>query len=140
MSSESVVQQNTRLEYAYNVPAGYLGRNNSGVMTAIDEKTGQKRIVRFGLGNDSKQMNDHIKSSDLIGSTPTLITPEMVGYYLGVFTAIECKPSGWKMTPGDHRAAGQAKFHDIIRASCGFAGFVTDPMDIYPIIGRQPPR
>jgi len=40
------------------------------------------------------------------------------------------------MTPSDKRAIGQAKFHDMVRAACGFAGFATGPEDIARIIGR----
>jgi hypothetical protein len=38
--------------------------------------------------------------------------------------------------PGDKRALAQANFHDIVRSVGGYAGFVTDPMDLYRIIGR----
>lgn len=128
MSSESVVQQRTRLEHAQ---IGPVWRNNSGACT---DETG--RLIRYGLGNESAELNAHIKSSDLIAITPTLIQPHMVGYYLGVFTAYEVKPSGWHLTPGDKRGNAQARFHEIVRASCGYAGFVTDPADIHRIIGR----
>lgn len=143
MTSEAVVQQRAWLEHA---PFGVMWRNNSGACT---DATG--RLVRYGLGNDSAQINKVMKSSDLIGITPTLITPEMVGYYLGVFTAMETKPSNWKMpTPiagrkfedqpeATKRAIAQAHFHDIVRANCGYAGFVTDPRDIYGIIRRVTP-
>jgi hypothetical protein len=140
MTSETVVQQFTRLEHA---KIGPMWRNNSGAST---DETG--RLIRYGLGNDSAQLNAEIKSSDLIGITPTLIEPHMVGYWLGVFTAYEVKPSGWKMPvpmegrefrdqpEATKRALAQAKFHDIVRAACGYAGFVTDPSDIYGIIRR----
>lgn len=127
---ESTVQNLTR-ELHPRVTNGQIWRNNSG---AYQDEFG--RMVRYGLCNDSAQLNAVIKSSDLIGITPTLITPAMVGYYLGVFTAYECKPEGWKLTPGDKRGLAQAKFHDIVKQACGFAGFVSDPQDIYGIIGR----
>ena len=129
MSSESVVQQQTRLRVAQI--GGLTWRNNSGACT---DDTG--RLIRYGLGNDSKKLNDEIKSSDLIGVTPTLITQQMVGYYLGVFTALEIKPTGWHLTSGDKRGQAQAKFHQIVKAACGFAGFVTHPDDVLRIIGR----
>lgn len=129
MSNEAVIQQQVRLEMAR---LGFqCWRNNSG---AMQDSSG--RTVRFGLGNDSAKLNKEIKSSDLIAVVPTLITPEMVGYYLGVFTALECKPTGWTMRPGDDRAKAQANYHDLVKQACGFAGFVTDPADIYSIIGR----
>jgi hypothetical protein len=141
MASETVVQQQARLAHA-RLPGAQNWRNNSGACT---DQTG--RLIRYGLGNDSAQLNAVIKSSDLIGITPVLIQPHMVGYHLGVFTALECKPSDWKMpTPiagrdfkdqpeATQRALAQAKFHDIVRASCGYAGFVTGVPDIWRILG-----
>lgn len=129
MSSEIAVQQHARLTMARM--GCQVWRNNSG---AYQDEHGN--FIRYGLANESKQENALIKSSDLIGITPTLITQAMVGYSLGVFTALEIKPSNWHMRPGDKRALAQAKFHDIVRAACGYAGFVTDPADIPRIIGR----
>lgn len=130
MSSETVIQQQTQLEFC-RLTNGVIFRNNSGA--CIDE-TG--RLVRYGLGHTSAQQVREWASSDLIGITPTLIEPHMVGYHLGVFTALEIKASDWRMRPGDKRALAQEKFHTIVRAACGYAGFVTDPADILGIIGR----
>lgn len=128
MSGETVNQQQSRLIMARM--GCQVWRNNSGACT---DETG--RLIRYGLGNDSAKLNDEIKSSDLIGIKPTLILPHMVGYYLGVFTALEIKPSGWTLRPGDKRGHAQAKFHDIVRQACGYAGFVTNPeIDIPRII------
>jgi hypothetical protein len=130
--NESAVQQQTRLAMARM--GNQVWRNNSGA--CIDE-TG--RLIRYGLGNDSAQLNKMIKSSDLIGITPVQAYCTLNGVAawrtLGVFCALECKPSGWHMTPGDQRAAAQARFHDIVRDAGGFAGFVTHPDDIAGIIG-----
>lgn len=130
MSSETVNQQQARLAIARI--GGLPFRNNSGACT---DETG--RLIRYGLGNDSAQLNKQIKSSDLICVVPTRIEPYMVGYHLGVFTALEVKPSGWKLRPSDERGHAQAKFHQIVRDACGFAGFVTDPTDVMRIIGRE---
>lgn len=131
MSSEDVVAQQSTLAFAHGVPGGQLWRNNNG---ACETKDG--RQIRYGLANVSAQMNKVIKSSDYVGITPTLITPAMVGYHLGVFTALETKRTGWHLTPGDERGQAQARFHDLVRQACGYAGFVTCPADIWPIIGR----
>lgn len=131
MSSEEVNQQQARLIMSRIM--GHAWRNNSGAY--LDDNGS---MVRYGLCNDSAQLNAHTKSSDLIGITPTLITQQMVGYHLGVFTALEIKPSGWKLRPSDKRGNAQANFHRIVREACGFAGFVTDPAtDIPQIIGRS---
>lgn len=131
MSSESVVQQQTRLAMARL--NAQLWRNNSGAGIITDEY-GNERQVRWGLANDSKQLNEVIKSSDLIGIVPITVQPHHVGRTFGVFTALECKPTGWHLTPGDKRGLAQQKFIDIVRNVGGFGGFVTDPADIYGII------
>ena len=133
MTSETAIQSQTRRDFAY---VGPCFRNNSGAITYLDEY-GNKRHVRFGLGNDSEKINKEIKSSDLIGVTPVLITPDMYGQILGVFTALECKPSNWKFNPKDERDVAQLKFHDIVRESGGYAGFVNDPAQINSIIKRS---
>jgi hypothetical protein len=130
MANEASVQQRTRIEHC-QATTGQIWRNNTGVFF---NEAGQP--VRCGLANESKAENAEIKSSDLIGITPVLILPHMVGYSLGVFTAYEIKAPGWHLTPGDKRGLAQQRFHDIVRAACGFAGFVSDPRDIYGIIGR----
>lgn len=130
MSSEAVNQQQTRVLHC-QVTGGQIWRNNSG---AAYDKSG--RLIRYGLGHETARKDDDPRSSDLIGITPVLIQPHMVGYYLGVFTAYEVKPAGWHLVPSDLRGIGQGKWHDIVRQSCGFAGFVTNPADIHGIIGR----
>lgn len=127
--NESAVQSHTRLVAAQ---AGLtMWRNNVG---ACEDATG--RLIRYGLGNDSAQLNRVIKSSDLIGITPVVIDARWLGYKLGVFTAIECKHSDWKFSSNDERAVAQLKFHDIVRQAGGFAGFISDPMQLNGVIGR----
>lgn len=128
---ESSIQSHIRLAMAYAKSLMY--RNNSGA--CVDE-TG--RLVRYGLGNDSKQQNDAIKSSDLIGGTPMLITPDMVGRTVLVFTAIECKAEGWELRPGDKRGQAQWRFIDIILRAGGFAGFARSPTEALAVIARNP--
>jgi hypothetical protein len=115
---ESAIASYIRLD------AAYLGvdlwRNNSG---AFQDETG--RWVRYGLCNESAQQSAIIKSSDLIGITPVMITPDMVGQVIGVFTAIETKPTDWRLIPSDDRGLAQKKFHDIVKKAGGFAGFAS---------------
>jgi hypothetical protein len=126
---ESAVASHIRLDAAQqNVE---LWRNNTG---AYEDFTG--RWVRYGLCNDSKALNSVIKSSDLIGSTPVMITPEMVGTVIGVFTAIETKPEGWVFRQSDKRAVAQQAFHDIVKKSGGYAGFATSTQEFRRIIRR----
>ncbi len=125
---ETPVQQRVRITAAH---AGLqLFRNNSG---ACYDQTG--RLIRYGLGNDSEQVNRRIKSSDLIGWTPMLITADMVGRTVPVFTGIEVKASDWN--PGkklDAHETAQKTFIDLVLAAGGKAGFANDPADVYRIM------
>lgn len=127
MSTESPVQNHARLNIAN--AGGVVWRNNVGV---LKDETG--RTVRFGLCNDSKQLNQQIKSSDLIGIMPVLIQPHHVGRVMGIFTAIECKAPGWYLTAGDARGHAQAKYHKIVKDHGGFAGFVTCEADMWELL------
>lgn len=124
---ESAVQTHTRLELAR---AGALvWRNNVG---ACEDKTG--RIIRYGLCNESAQMNRALKSSDLIGVVPVRIEQHHVGRTLGVILAAECKHSDWHLTPGDARAQAQLRFIELVRSVGGIGGFVTDPAQVAGLI------
>jgi len=126
--TESTVQQAVRLAAAQR--RCQLWRNNVG---ACEDKNG--RFIRYGLCNDSKQLNALIKSSDLIGVTPVTVTPDMVGKTIGVFTAVECKAESWVFTAGDKRAHAQAAFHEIVRNVGWFAGFARSVEDFERIVG-----
>lgn len=114
--TEAAVQQQIRL--AAPQYGCYLWRNNSGAL--LNERGD---MVRYGLGNDSKKLNDEIKSADLIGVAPG-----------GRFLAVECKAPGWRLTPGDARAQAQAKFLRLVRRAGGLAGFATGVSDFAAIL------
>lgn len=95
-----------------------LWRNNVGVLV---DQTG--RPVRYGLANESAAQNKLVKSSDYVGITPVVVTPDMVGKVVGVFTAVETKAADWTFSPTDERSVAQAAFHDIVRRAGGKAGF-----------------
>lgn len=115
--SESAVQSKVRLD------AGRAGmllwRNNVG---ALQDSTG--RMLRYGLCNDSKELNMKVKSSDLIGINPVFITPQHVGTVIGQFTAREVKEYGWRYT-GDPHEVAQSKFGQIVIAKGGDFKFTT---------------
>lgn len=77
-----------------------LFRNNVGVL-----KDERGVPVRYGICNDSPAMNKRIKSSDLIGIRPVVITPDMVGSTIGQFVAREVKRAGWKYKGTEHEEA-----------------------------------
>lgn len=127
--SESLNSNQIELAMAYQ---GMISqRNNNGV--AVDA-TG--RHVRYGLMNTSKQENERFKSSDWICVTPVLITPQMVGTVLGVYTAIETKRDGWKFSENDKHTMAQHRYHELIRSVGGYAGFAQSPLDMMRIIRR----
>ena len=122
MSKESAVTSQVRLAAAQiNCP---LWRNNCG---GFYDNTG--RFIRYGLGSEAK-----LASSDFIGIRPVLITPEMVGQVLGVFTAVEMKSSDWHFNKNDKHLLQQKHFIDIVQQYGGFAGFATSTNDFYRIV------
>jgi hypothetical protein len=115
--SESAVQSQVRLE------ASRLGlriwRNNVG---AMQDESG--RVVRYGLGNDSHAVNKMLKSADLIGIRPILITDRHLGTTLGQFVSREIKPGGWRYT-GTPREVAQLAWATLITSYGGDAAFAT---------------
>jgi hypothetical protein len=83
------------------------------------------RPVRFGLANDSKQVNQRVKSADLIGIRPVVITQDMVGAVIGQFVSIECKHEGWKPSMSDEHEAAQARWAELVLLAGGYATFST---------------
>ena len=117
MKSESEIQQLIVLEAAkYGC---ILMRNNVG--SFIDNNG---RCVRFGLLNLSKQQNERIKSSDLIG------------LYQGRFIAIEVKREGWSFNPKDKREIAQLAFITWIQNNNGLASFCQSTDDFLKLIGK----
>lgn len=132
MKSESEVQQLIQMEAAkYGI---LLLRNNSGAGKFIDEETGQESYVRFGLGNISKQQNERIKSSDLIGIW-NLPTNQGDPSGIGVFIAVEVKKEGWKYT-GTPREVAQLAFIDLVKSKGGVAGFASNVDEFLRLIGK----
>lgn len=116
---ERSVQAHVRL--AASEAGGFMWRNNSG---ALFDRQGA--LVRFGLGNDSTRVNKVMKSSDLIGLIPHLVTLADVGKTLGIFVAAEMKRPGWHLTPGDARGHAQLNYINAVKRCGGLAAFVTD--------------
>ena len=137
--TEAWAQQQDRMRLARTGGAGW--RNNVGATQSKchEHRCGGKIVcgrcgtppqqVRYGLSNDSTKLNKEVKSSDIIGIIPRLITPAMVGQIIGQFAAIESKRPGWHYTGTQHEQA-QAAFHMLIVSKGGFATFSTGELEL----------
>lgn len=85
-----------------------LFRNNVGM--GLIGKVNPKP-VRFGLC---------VGSSDLIGWTPVVVTQEMVGKKVAIFSAVEVKK------PHGHVTEEQMSFISAVKMDGGFAGIAHD--------------
>lgn len=103
-----------------------LFRNNVGAM--LDSRGVP---VRFGLANDSKALNDRLKSADLIGWRRRTIAAEDVGATIAQFVSLEVKESGWKYRGDEHEQA-QQRWAALVASEGGYARFVAsvEAMDI----------
>lgn len=122
-ASESNVSSRTRL--AAVVKHWRLWRNNRG---AAQLENGS--FVRWGLANDSKKLGDTLKSGDLIGWRPVVITSDMVGKVIAQFVSVETKAEGWRPPPRDTKdkdAAAQYLWAELVNREGGYAVFITDP-------------
>ncbi len=101
-----------------------LFRNNVGMFNVIEKN--KRRVVKTGLCKGS---------SDLIGYTTKVITQEMVGKSIAIFTAVEVKKSDWKKEKkfNEHEEM-QKNFLENIINDGGLAGFATDIEDFKKII------
>ncbi len=116
--SEAGVQSRIRLEAARK--GCYLWRNNVGV---LPDRNG--RPIRYGLANDSKAVNKAVKSGDLIGVRPVLITQAHVGHTIGQFLSREAKPGAWRYS-GTDREVAQLAWAELITSLGGDACFANN--------------
>lgn len=128
-ASESNVQARVRLHAASQ--GVHLWRNNSGAGCVVDPKKlcfqcerHARSFIRWGLGNDSPNLNAVVKSADLIGWRPRVITAGMVNLTIAQFVSRECKKVGWtyKGTPEE---VAQNRWHSMILAAGGDSAFTT---------------
>ena len=114
---ENPVQNDIKLEASQK--GARLWRNNVGGCY-----TAEGGFLRYGLCNESKRMNSLIKSSDLIGIKPLLITEAYVGTVIGQFVAREVKRPGWKYS-NSPRERAQLKFLMLVATMGGDARFAS---------------
>lgn len=121
-ASEASIQNQLRMR-ASEV-GGRLFRNNVGA-----GKLQNGSFVRWGLCNDSEAVNREIKSADLCGIYPVVITPAHVGSVIGQFWSVECKHAGWKYS-GTDRERAQLKWIEAVTALGGRAQFSTGELNV----------
>lgn len=114
--NEATIQSKVRI--AASTAGWRLWRNNVGQL--LDAKG---RPIRYGLANESANVNQMIKSGDLIGIRPMLITAAMVGSTIGQFVSIECKTEGWNFRPTNEREAAQLAWAALVNSLSGYATF-----------------
>lgn len=130
-----IVASEAAVQTAIRVRAGELGvrlwRNNVGACTDANG-----RLIRYGLANDSAQMQKRLKSSDLSGWLPLEVTTYAIPATrrrVAVVLCVECKRSDWFEGVADpmtthrdkfnDREEAQAKWIDMVREDGGISGF-----------------
>lgn len=93
---------------------GRLLRNNNGIAKHKGQD-GKVHKVRYGLGKGT---------SDQVGWTPVVVTPDMVGRTVAVFTAVEEKSAN------DQLKQNQCDFLSLVEASGGIAVLCRQPEDL----------
>lgn len=117
-ANESAVQAAVRIEASR---AGMrLWRNNVGAGHIQESGT----YLRWGLCNDSPAVNKKLKSADLIGLRPVVITQAHVGALIAQFVSREIKKPGWHYT-GTEREQAQLRWAELIVSLGGDAAIVT---------------
>ena len=81
------------------------------------------------VANESAQLNERMKSSDLILAIPRKITPEMVGTTIAQFGSVETKRRGWQFS-GKDQEAGQMAWLSLVAKIGGFARFASEPFEL----------
>lgn len=118
--SESAIQSLVRLEAARK--GLLLWRNNVGAGRFISD-SGVETHMRFGLANDSKKVNEVLKSADLIGIRPITIGQQHVGQVIGQFVSREIKAGDWRWT-GSPREIAQMNWASLVASLGGDAQIV----------------
>lgn len=142
MASEASVQRAVWLALAQREHAkATMFRTNSGkaYLSALGPKKGIKYLADgsmviigprpLALGLAMVNGDTVPGLSDLTGWTDVVITPDMVGRHIPVFTVIETKESG-----GGHRRDNQINFVMQVQKAGGIAGFAASERQAHEII------
>lgn len=127
--SEEAVASECRL--ALNQRGIITMRNNVGAL-----KDAKGRWVRFGLCNETKGMNEVIKSSDDICIIPYVVKPKDIGRKLGVFLGVEHKKRDW-VFGSESREVAQAQFQRMISNVGGVGLFANSAQSVIDALVGQ---
>ncbi|MGH8235431.1 MAG: hypothetical protein ACREXP_00225 [Steroidobacteraceae bacterium] len=129
IKTERGVQDRVRYQAALN--GWHLWRNNRGAGCVVNPKhlcpSCVERVgpfIRWGLANDSKQLGDFLKSADLIGWRPRLISVDDVGKIVAQFVSRECKKPGWRQDDSPETQA-QVRWHALVQANGGDSAIIS---------------
>lgn len=126
--SEAWAQQQVRMSVAEQGAMAW--RNNVGATPAKCPHCGTKQQpIRYGLANDSSELNEVIKSHDLILAIPRKIQHSDVGKVIAQFGSIETKRPGWVYS-GTPEEQGQLAWATLISQLGGFTAFSTGEIDL----------
>lgn len=126
MSSEGVVQKKVWVGLGYicrlfrlNTGRAWLSNlGPKGVQKLTDGSVLIKAARSISIGFSDIHGNPIEGASDLNGWTSVIVTPEMVGKKVAIFTAIETKAS-----KGGHKREGQINYCEQVHNAGGIAGF-----------------
>lgn len=128
-----------RIQLGLSKAGAVMFRNNVGLFCDHASVKRAIHLLDCGMISQAKRvlmearpvMTGLIKgASDEIGWTPTVITPDMVGQTVAVFTAVEVK------TDTGRPSKEQLQFIDRLKRDGGYAGIARTEDDIPGIIGR----
>jgi len=143
MAAESNVQRHvwaavaaTTILFRVNTGRAWLsGMGPPGVRMLTDGSAHLMAARPIALGFAYADGKPVAGTSDLVGWTQVLITPEMVGTRVAVFTCIETK-----RTKGGRTSQDQQNFIDQVTRSGGIAGVANSPEAAKKIIADWRPQ
>lgn len=118
MTSEALIKSQIRLD-AGTIPGVKLFNNPVGLAYTRDQ-TGKYTPIRMGLVPGSH---------DLIGWRSVVVTPDMVGTVVAIFSGIEVKNETGRLRPE------QINFDRVLKEAGGLCGMARSPEDARRILG-----
>jgi hypothetical protein len=106
---------------------GARGLSEAAVQANLRLEASRAGLRVWRLANDSATVNKSLKSGDLIGIRPVLITQAHVGHTLGQFVSREAKREDWCHRPNDEHEQAQLRWALLVLSLGGDAAFARGP-------------